>query len=83
MVLPLLHIPGPKEFPDEGEKIFVTDAHTKNVHHDVVVKAVEAGFDVAFHEPHRALEVDIDVLERGVTAPFGSESMGIWGKVGS
>ena len=82
MVLPLLHISGPKEFPDEGEKIFVTDARTKNVHHDMVVEAVEAGSDVAFHEPHRALKVDIDVLERGVTAPFGSESMGIWGKSG-
>ena len=82
VVLPLLHIPGPKEFPDEGEKIFVTDARTKNVHHNVVVKAIKAGFDVAFHEPYCALEGDINMLECSVTAPFGSESMGIWGKSG-
>ena len=48
----------------------------------MVVEAVETGFDVTFHEPHRTLKVDVNVFQCRVTAPSGSESVGVLGKVG-
>ena len=48
----------------------------------MVVEAVEARFDVTFHEPHRTFEIDVNMLESGVAATPWPETMGVWREIG-
>ena len=41
----------------------------------MVVKAVEAGMDIALHKPCHTCELGLNLLESRVTAPFRAESM--------
>ena len=47
----------------------------------MVVEAVKTCFDVSLDKPYRPFEIDVDMLERGVAAPFGPKPVRVRGKI--
>lgn len=80
MVLPILHISGFQEFPNEFQKTGVLDFGMDNVHQNVVVDVVKTALDVALYEPRHAGEFLFQGFERGMAAPSRTKAVGVLGK---
>ncbi len=61
--------PGPQESTDQSHHLTIGDASGHQVHQDVVVDVVEAGFDVPFDHPLVALGGHLVDLGDGVLCP--------------
>ena len=75
VVLPLLHISGFQDFPHEADERLIVNSFTQDVDQYMVVKAVKARFNVSLDKPFCACEGLLNLRERSMAAPLGSESM--------
>jgi len=82
MVRPLFHVARFQKLPNQTDECLVVDAAAQQVSQHMMVKAVEAGFNISFHEPMSSSERILNLSQSGVAAFFGPKTVRTIGKSG-